>query len=592
MNKFIGAPLLGLAALLIGCDSNNTNENVQTTQAPASVAVVESPSSAASEKTARFSSFTYAGESQEKVTVGDGEFRNPILSGYAPDPTVTRVGDDYYLVTSTFTHFPGLPIYHSKDLVNWTHIANAIDRPDQFDYSGLEVSRGIFAPDLSFHEGLYYLTSTCVDCKANAAMAAENIPGPYNGNFVMTAENITGPWSDPHWLSFEGIDPSIYWAEDGKAYIVNNGAPNEEPRYDGHRAIWIQEFDYKNLTMTGERKQLINGGVNISTSPVWIEGPHIIKRNNFYYITAAEGGTSVHHSQTIFRADNVWGPYKPAEHNPILTQRDLDPNREDPIIAAGHAKFVQLPNGDWWATFLAIRPYDKEMFNIGRETFLLPVRWENDWPYILPQGERIPFAMKKPALPEQPAAIPPNSGDFGYTDSFDGDALGLSWMGIRNPMTPFYEVNGGALNLTCNGNLGNLDEVPSFVGRRQQHHIASASTIVSFDPNSGDDMAGLVAIQNDQNLMFLGVTQRDGANQVALYRRQGTLDDTLISSAELPSTKDVTLSLAFNGGKMQAYYEVNGERHTLAEAVDATNLSTNVAGGFVGALIGPYCTSK
>ena len=578
MNKLIGASLLGLAAVLIGCDSaNNTESDAQVTQATASSAAPEAASGTTFKKTARFTSFHYEGESQEKVTVGEGEFRNPILSGYAPDPTVARVGDDYYLVPSTFTHFPGLPIYHSKDLVNWTHIANAINRPDQFDFSGLNVSRGIFAPDLSYHDGTYYLTSTCVDCK---------------GNFVMTAKDITGPWSDPHWLDFEGIDPSIHWDDSGKAYILNNGAPNEEPRYDGHRAIWIQEFDYKNLTMTGERKQLINGGVDISTKPVWIEGPHIIQRNGFYYITAAEGGTSVHHSQTIFRADNVWGPYKPADHNPILTQRDLDPNREDPIIAAGHAKFVQLPNGDWWATFLAIRPYDREMFNIGRETFLLPVRWENDWPYILPQGERIPFALKKPALPAQPQATPPTSGDFGYTDSFDGDSLGLSWMGIRDPQASFYQVEGGALNLACHGGLGDVNQVPSFVGRRQQHHIAEISTTVSFAPAAEGDAAGLAAVQDDQHLMFIGITQHEGKNQVALYRRQGSNDDTLINAAPISNTQDVTLSLAFNGGKMQAFYEVDGQRQLLAEGVDATNLSTNVAGGFVGTIVGPYCTSN
>ena len=319
MKKLIAAPLMGLAALLIGCDSGKTTSEASNSTA----AAISSP---ATEKTARFTQFIYQGESQEKVTLGEGEFRNPILSGYAPDPTVARVGDDYYIVPSTFTHFPGLPIYHSKDLVNWTHIANAIDRPDQLDFMKIGVSRGIFAPDLSYHDGTYYIATTCVDC---------------GGNFVITAKDIKGPWSEPHWLDFEGIDPSIHWDDSGKAYIVNNGAPNEEPRYEGHRAIWIQEFDYKNLKMVGERKQLINGGVDISTKPVWIEGPHIIKRNGFYYITAAEGGTSIHHSQTIFRADNVLGPYVPAEHNPILTQRDLDPNREDPIIAAGHAKFVQ-----------------------------------------------------------------------------------------------------------------------------------------------------------------------------------------------------------------------------------------------------------
>jgi xylan 1,4-beta-xylosidase len=572
MNRLIGVPVLGLIALMVGCGSSNESPQHEQMSSNQSAALTKDTRSVGP---AQFTSFSYQGESQERVSLSEGEFRNPIVSGYAPDPTVTRVGDDYYLVTSSFTHFPGLPIYHSKDLVNWTQIANAIDRPEQFDFSGLEVSRGIFAPDISYHDGTYYLTSTCVDC---------------NGNFVMTADHPTGPWSNPYWLGFEGIDPSIYWGDGGKAYILNNGAPNEESRYDGHRAIWIQEFDWQNLTMTGERKQLINGGVDISEEPVWIEGPHIIKRNGYYYISAAEGGTSVHHSQTIFRSDNVLGPYKPADHNPILTQRDLDYERDDPIIAAGHAKFVQIPNGDWWATFLAIRPYDHDMFNIGRETFLLPVRWENDWPYILPPGERIPFALQKPELPEQPEPTPPNSGDFGYTDSFDGDELVLGWMGIRDPDSPFYKIEDGVLNFACHGGLGNLDASPSFVGRRQQHHIATASTTVSFEPSADGEMAGIAAIQNDKHWMFLGITRRNGENQVALYRRQGSDEATLISAAKLPDSANVTLSLAFNSGQMDARYEVNGTQHTLAEAVDATNLSTNVAGGFVGTLIGPYCT--
>ncbi|WP_024462178.1 glycoside hydrolase family 43 protein [Marinimicrobium sp. LS-A18] len=574
MNKLIKGSLLSVFALLVGCDSTSDGSPDAASSSPEASA----SESTASATAAQFSRFTYEGQSQEQVEVGEGEFRNPIISGYAPDPTVARVGDDYYVVTSSFTHFPGLPIYHSKDLVNWTQIGNAIDRPDQFDYKGLEVSRGIFAPDISFHEGTYYLASTCVDC---------------GGNFVMTADSPTGPWSDPHWLGFEGIDPSIHWDDSGKAYILNNGAPNEEPRYDGHRAIWIQEFDWQNLTMVGERKQLINGGVDISTQPVWIEGPHIIQRNGYYYITAAEGGTSVHHSQTIFRSDDVWGPYTPAEHNPILTQRDLDFERDNPIIAAGHAKFVQIPNGDWWATFLAIRAYDNDMFNIGRETFLLPVRWENDWPYILPQGERIPFALEKPELPEQPTPNPPQSGDFGYTDEFDGDQLALGWMGVRDPDSGvFHDVNNGTLSLNCQNGLGDLDSVPAFLGRRQQHHIADLSTTVTFDPQADQDRAGLAAVQNDENLIFLAITQDGGEDQVALYRRQGSTEDTLVNAAALSTTENVVLSMAFDAGQMSAHYEVNGERHTLAEGVDATNLSTNVAGGFVGTLIGPYCTRQ
>uniref|UniRef100_UPI003B3B9D0B glycoside hydrolase family 43 protein n=1 Tax=Sphingomonas sp. TaxID=28214 RepID=UPI003B3B9D0B len=230
---------------------------------------------------ARFERFTYDGKAQERVTPAPGQYRNPILSGYYPDPSVTRVGDDYYLINSSFAHFPGIPIFHSKDLTSWTQIGNAIARPSQLDFTGLGVSKGVFAPDISHHDGLFYIVNTCVDC---------------GGNFVITARDPKGPWSDPVWLPFEGIDPSIYWEGD-KAYVVNNRAPNEPPRYDGHRAIWIQEYDWRAGKMVGESTQLINGGVDLSKKPVWIEGPHIFRKDGWYYLTAAEGGTSVNHSR-------------------------------------------------------------------------------------------------------------------------------------------------------------------------------------------------------------------------------------------------------------------------------------------------------
>ena len=233
-------------------------------------------SSALNAAPARFDMFHYNGQADERVAPQAGEFRNPILAGYYPDPSVTRVGDDYYLVNSSFAHFPGLPVFRSKDLVHWTQIANAIARPGQLDFTGRRISQAVFAPDISWHDGRFYIVNTCVEC---------------GGNFVITADDPAGPWSDPVWLPFEGIDPSIYWEGD-KAYIVNNRAPDEPPRYDGHRAIWIQEYDWRAGKMVGESTQLINGGVNISKKPVWIEGPHIFRKDGYYYLTAAEGGTT------------------------------------------------------------------------------------------------------------------------------------------------------------------------------------------------------------------------------------------------------------------------------------------------------------
>ncbi len=523
-----------------------------------------------------FERFTYQGQSLEQVAAGPTEYRNPILSGYYPDPSLTRVGDDFYLVNSSFTHYPGLPVFHSRDLVNWFQVGNAIDRENQFDFNGLTVSRGIFAPDISFHDGLYYIVSTCVDC---------------GGNFAITATDPAGPWSDPTWLDFEGIDPSIYWTGD-TAYIVNNGAPAETPKYDGHRAIWVQEFDWKNREMTGERRVLVNGGVDIARKPIWIEGPHIFKKGIFYYLTAAEGGTGDQHSQTIFRSGSVWGPFIPAKDNPILTQRDLDPERPDPVTSTGHAKFVQLPNGSWWTTFLATRPYGPDEYNIGRETFLLPVTWKNDWPAILPPGVPVPYVHTRPALPEGPGTQLPTSGNFGFTEEFDGTNLGMEWMGYRTPGEPFYRLRNGQLSMDCDGNFGDLSGPPSFIGRRQQHHVASVSTTFTFSPQVNGDKAGLAAVQNDRSLVFFGIERIDNENFLLVSTRDKSDEDIVVGKTPLTKTGVMTLTIKANSGKMDFEYSQTDQTHYLIKDMDARILSTRRAGGFVGTLIGPYCESR
>lgn len=521
---------------------------------------------------ARFDRFTYDGQSAEKVAVKAGEYRNPILTGYYPDPSVTRVGDDYYLVNSSFAHYPGLPIFKSKDLVNWTQIGNAIDRPEQLNFNGRRISQAVFAPAISYHGGTFYIVNTCVECK---------------GNFVITAKDPAGPWSNPIWLPFEGIDPSIYWEGD-KAYIVNNRAPDEPPRYNGHRAIWIQEYDWRAGKMVGPSTQLINGGVDISKKPVWIEGPHIFRKDGYYYLTAAEGGTSVNHSQVVLRSKALRGPYVAFEGNPILTQRDLDPARPDMIGSAGHAQLVETQNGDWWATFLAVRPYADDFYNIGRETFLLPVEWKNGWPVILPRGQAIPHALNLPNLPVQPKPALPTSGDFVYVEEFDGNALPMEWIGIRTPQKPFYHLKDGALALESGAPLGDLSGVPAFIGRRQQHANAIFSTTLRYSPARDGDRAGLAAVQSDRSNLFFGLTRIAGKRVVALYTRDAADSDTLIASAPITLSAPVTLTIRATGGTMAFDYGVGDKVKTLKDGVDATLLSTKKAGGFVGTVVGPY----
>jgi len=303
-------------------------------------------SAAPAPEKARFDWVEYRGTDGPAAPAG--QYRNPILAGFYSDPSILRVGSDYYLVTSTFSWFPGIPVFHSRDLIHWTQIGNAIDRPGQLDFGSLAMSRGVFAPAINYHAGRFYIVNTCVDC---------------GGNFVITATNPAGPWSDPVWLkTVEGIDPSMFFDDDGRAWIVNNRAPEGTPRYSGHRAIWIEQFDPVGLKMLGNAKMVVDGGIDPAAKPVWIEGPHVYKVDGKYYLMAAEGGTSVNHSEVILRADKVDGPYRPAPPsiNPILTQRDMPAGRPAPISATGHADLVQLPDGRWWSVFLGTRPYAED----------------------------------------------------------------------------------------------------------------------------------------------------------------------------------------------------------------------------------------
>lgn len=529
--------------------------------------------------TARFAWFEYRGS--DGAAAPAGFYRNPVLAGFYPDPSIVRVGGDFYLVNSTFAWFPGIPIFHSRDLIHWRQIGNAIDRPDQLDFTGLGMSRGIFAPDISYHDGRFYIVTTAVGS---------------GGNFVITATNPAGPWSDPTFLpSVEGIDPSLFFDADGSAWIVNNRAPPGKSLYDGHRAIWLQRFDTATLRMTGEPRLLVDGGVDLSKQPVWIEGPHIFRTRGHYYLTAAEGGTSVNHSQVVFRADRVEGPYvpAPASINPILTQRDLDPARAAPVTSAGHADPVELADGSWWAVFLATRPYAGNLYNTGRETFLLPIRWQDGWPSILAKGKAIPLTVRRPDLPMMPKATLPMTGNFDRRDDFDGTTLGMEWMTMRTPTTSQWRVADGVLAMTpSTAGIGDHAQ-PSFVARRQQHSDAVATTALTFMPADGAE-AGIAAVQDDDHFLGIGLTRSGGQLMVRGFRRASTdapaIGVTIVSRPVTLAAKTMLrLRLAAHGGRYDLDYAIgDGPWVVLAHGIDGTILSTEVAGGFTGTMIGPY----
>lgn len=526
-----------------------------------------------------FEWFEYTGQDPvyEDITAQNDEYLNPILAGFRPDPSIARAGEnDYYVVTSSFAYFPGLPIFHSTDLVHWEQIGHAIHRPSQLDYSGLDVSEGIFAPTIRHHDGTFYVITT-------------HTGG--GGNFLITAENPSGPWSDPIWLPFDGIDPSLYFADDGRIFITNNGPPPGEPEYDGHRALWIQEYDPEAQEMVGPREVLVDKGVDPSEEPIWIEAPHIFKKNGMYYLIAAEGGTGPQHSEVVLRSDSVRGPYEPYEDNPILTQRHLSPDRPRPVNTAGHADFTRTPGGEWWAVFLATRPYENGFFNTGRETFLLPVGWTDDgWPVILERDETVPYVHDKPDLPQSEPPTIPTTGNFTVRTDFEGDSLASYWNFLRAPQDTWHKLENNSLRIEPQSASIRGSGQPSFVGRRQQHAHATATTALRFTPEDDGEKAGLTAFQNTDHYYFLAVTETDGSPTIQLEKAAGG-ETEIIASEELEHASDAPLYLRIEarGDEYDFSYSHDADAWIdLETGADGTILSTEVAGGFVGTYFGLY----
>ncbi|MCD0487119.1 glycoside hydrolase family 43 protein [Pedobacter sp. MC2016-14] len=514
-------------------------------------------------------------------TSAQSKFINPVLSGFYPDPSVTKVGPDYYLVNSTFSYFPGIPVFHSKDLKNWKQIGNVIDRPTQMNFLGDAVTRGLFAPSINYRNGTYYVTCTLIDRK---------------GNFVVTAKNPAGPWSDPVWLpQVKGIDPSLFF-DTNTAYIVyNSDAPDNKPLYSGHRTIRAYEFDLTTLKVKGEEKQLVNGGVDLSKKPVWIEGPHIFKRADWYYLCAAEGGTSVNHSQVIFRSKSATGPYVPYENNPILTQRNLDPSRKNPITSAGHAELVEGPDGKTYALFLAVRPYEGDFYNTGRETFIAPVKWTKGWPVINPDFEALQYSYPMPFKEVKQKNTAPQNGNFSYRIEFKS-SLDPALLFLRTIDSSWYKLdksNGLTLNLlpeTCMG-TGN----PAFIGKRQQHQVCTASTLLNFSPKNESEKAGMLIFQNEYHFYYLCKSVDKGLEVLQLYKGspQTKSMDLLSQLAIEKHIGELQLKIEAKNDKYNFYYATAPTQwKTLKEGVDGKFLSTKTAGGFVGSLFALYATSS
>ncbi|MEI6948159.1 glycoside hydrolase family 43 protein [Paraflavisolibacter sp. H34] len=532
-----------------------------------------------------FSQFTYRGNDRiyNENPLQPGEFYTPVLQGCYPDPSITRKGNDYYLVNSSFAFFPGVPIFHSNDLVNWKQIGHVLDRPSQLKVEKSGISAGIYAPDIKYnpYNNTFYMITT-------------QIAGGM-GNMVVKTKDPAQGWSDPIKLQFAGIDPALFFDDNGKAYVVHNDAPDKgTERYNGHRVIKIWEYDLeKDQVIAGSDKIIVDGGVDLSQKPIWIEGPHLYKKGGKYYLMCAEGGTGDWHSEVVFVGDSPKGPFRPAGNNPILTQRHFPKGRKDQVNWAGHADLVEGPNGQYYGVFLAVRPNEKNRVNTGRETFILPVDWSGEFPIF--QNGLVPLKpkVKTPGGVTNQAGqngFMPN-GNFTFTDNFTAGKLDYRWIGMRGPREGF--VSTSKSGLTISPYAVNIKEaVPtSALFHRQQHNAFDATVTLKYAPKSEKDLAGLVCYQSEKFNYVFGVTKKAADYYLVLARTEKGASQ-VIASEKISLRTPVQLQVMAQGDEYTFNYSTDGQNFkNLGGTVSGDILSTDVAGGFTGSFIGLYATA-
>ncbi|MFN3302164.1 MAG: glycoside hydrolase family 43 protein [Roseateles sp.] len=495
-------------------------------------------------------------------------FDNPIVSGFAPDPSVCRAGDDYYLVTSTFEYLPGLPVYHSKDLVHWRLIGNALSRPSQLTFVGRKSSQSIFAPTIRCEPGRFYIVTT-------------DVGGI--GNFFLTATDPAGEWSDPVRLPEPvfGMDPSFFFDDDGTVYYTRHGGGR-----DG--GVYQARVDLKAGKLLEEPRLIWRG-----MGGIWPEGPHLYKRDGWYYIMIAEGGTSYDHRITMGRSRSPWGPFESHPDNPILTHRHLP---DHPLQALGHADLVSTPQGEWWATLLAIRPQAAaggRHHHIGRETLLAPVRWREDgWPEFGQQGV---LAQPQPTrgLPGwHPWPTPP------VRETFAADRkLPPHWSFLRTLAAGQWSLTAQPGQLRLIGARNGLDVIgtPSFIGRRQERLNQRMATQLDFRPEAPGDAAGLALRMNESHHALLRLTGGTDRRVECLQQLGGK--PRVLASAPVPAAplqlqvlaEPRSYALAWRTADKRG--DQSGEWQRLC-SIPTHELSTETATGFTGVYLGLFAVSS
>lgn len=475
-------------------------------------------------------------------------YTNPVIPGFYPDPSVCRVGDTYYLVTSSFTYFPGVPLFRSTDLVHWDQIGNVLDRTSQLDLSktGRWASLGNFAPTIRHHDGRFYMITTVTDPTRMR-------------NFFVTATDPAGPWSDPVDVDVLGIDPDIAWDDEGNCWV----------HFAGEGGINRVCIDDRTGALLSAPERTWSG-----TGMVAAEAPHLLRRDGAWYLLVAEGGTERGHAVSIARGPSPEGPWEPGPANPLVSHRSTG----KPIQNTGHADLVEAPDGSWWMVLLGVRPRGQTpLFHVlGRETFLAPVEWVDGWPRVADLEVEMPYTPPGTGLEIEPVA----------REDFDGPALEPSWIAVRRPAKEFASLTERPGWLVLSGDAEGLaGTMPAYVARRQQHHQFRARTRVAVDDSAE---GGLALLMDERSWYSVGLVK----GTVVVTARIGPLCSR-VGEAPVSGADDIVVFVETRAGERGSPdlvvlgYEDGDERHELAE-LDGRYLSTEVCTGFIGRTIGMY----
>ncbi len=517
----------------------------------------------------------------------ENTFLNPILPGGFPDPSICRVGNDFYMVNSSFEYYPGLPIHKSKDLVNWELVGYGLQRKEQcsgqVNIVDVQSDGGIHAPTIRYHDGTFYIITT------NVYYNLEKQQTDFV-NFIIAAKNIEGPWSDPHVLDgAPGIDPDIFF-DDGKVWYAGTHSP-DKPNFPGEGEIWLQEIDTKSWKLTGERSYLWRG----ACGGVWAEGPHIYKKDNRYYLMLAEGGTSFNHAMMIAVSDSIRGPFISNDRNPILTTRNL--SYDNWVVSTGHADLIELEDGRWFMVALGVRGDEDRSSNMGRETHLIPVKWEREpfewkkekyeWPVCAPLTGKVerfnplPFANK------------PQYRNDAFCDNFDSKKLDLEWNFRRVPKEGTYSLtdNVGNMRLYAKPDMIKERGSCSLMGFRQKESEFEYSVRMLFSPKTDESEAGISLFQKDNNYFTFTVIRRNGQSIIQLKLAEPGKTPEILEEKKLDEYRgEIVLKVESKGHQYHFIFSLdNGETFS---AFATTKSNYLLSKGYTGAYLGIYCTGN